>query len=114
MKRPPRDPDYSDVRELIRELLFSARFLFGACPYHGQGSLGVVYRSSRRSVTMRCRLCGLQWTMTFVKMAQAARSIAEEMDANGSQYAARAYWLAEQLQAWAEYAVEETRGRHAS
>jgi hypothetical protein len=38
---------------------------------------GVVYRRSRRSLTMRCSFCGLQWTMTWVKIAQAMRRQAE-------------------------------------
>jgi hypothetical protein len=37
-----------------------------------------VYRRSSRSVTMRCEDCGLQWTMTWVKIHQAMeRQLAE-------------------------------------
>ena len=32
---------------------------------------GVVYRRSRKSVTMRCQFCGLQWTTTWVNVSQA-------------------------------------------
>jgi hypothetical protein len=37
------------------------------------GPSGVVYRRSRTSLTMRCDFCGLQWTMTWLKVLQAMR-----------------------------------------
>jgi hypothetical protein len=38
---------------------------------------GIVYRSSRRSVTFRCNCCGLLWTMTWHQMAKAAHVLAD-------------------------------------
>jgi hypothetical protein len=32
----------------------------------------VIYRRSPRSVTMRCNACGLQWSMTFARIHEAA------------------------------------------
>lgn len=60
-------------RDAIRQVV-------GTCPFCATrdnlarqlGSpTGVFYRSSRRSVTMRCAVCNLQWTMTWVKIHQA-------------------------------------------
>jgi uncharacterized Zn finger protein len=67
-------------REWIRQA-------FGHCPAgcSGRGvnailpvsaqSVGVIYRSSKRSVTFRCFSCGLLWTMTWHQMAKAARRL---------------------------------------
>lgn len=44
--------------------------MFGSCP-HCRNVEAVIYRTSVRSVTMRCRDCGLQWTMTAHQMAKA-------------------------------------------
>jgi hypothetical protein len=40
----------------------------------GLHPLGVIYRRSDKSVTMRCEKCGLQWTMTWAKIHQAAKA----------------------------------------
>jgi hypothetical protein len=53
------------------------RLTVGACPSCAVFDPGweygrtVIYRRSNRSVTMRCEVCGLQWTMTFAKIHQA-------------------------------------------
>jgi hypothetical protein len=49
----------------------------GCCQYvSGLGGANI-YRSSRRSVTMRCPDCGLTWTVTAHQMAKAARRLLE-------------------------------------
>jgi hypothetical protein len=40
----------------------------------GSPELGVIYRRSHKSITMRCEQCGLQWTMTWAKIHQAANA----------------------------------------
>ena len=58
----------------------------GACPAcslsetHALGFVqasGVVYRRSHMSVTLRCRTCALQWTMTWDKIHKAATHYAQ-------------------------------------
>lgn len=67
-----------------------------------------VYRSSRRSLTMQCTLCGLQWTMTVHRIAQViARKAA----------APNADWLVQNIaELWVEWAarVDDQRGRRKS
>lgn len=72
-------------RDAIRQMV-------GNCPFCASGGVsvfglpkgteaGVIYRTSRRSLTMRCSICGLQWTMTWVKIHQAMQHrIAHEGD----------------------------------
>ena len=68
------------IKRIDRRNSSKVRELFGVCalclatgsfdPDH----LGVIYRRSPRSVTMRCDKCGLQWTMTFAKIHQALKA----------------------------------------
>ncbi len=57
-----------------RKVRFKLRLFVGNCPHCGKGFApeSHIYRSSRRSVTMRCTICGLQWTMTLHQIAKAA------------------------------------------
>jgi hypothetical protein len=111
--------------EYLYDVLF---YYFGACPFgqssttgHGDtaghcqfGSSAYVYRSSRRSVTMRCHYCGLLWTMTFHQMAKVARLRAEDYEQRTGDYADYHQQQAALLRAfemWAER-LDERRGRH--
>jgi hypothetical protein len=93
---------------------FSAGVLMagGFCP-GGCGGLmgaptGIVYRSSRRSVTMRCQDCGLLWTMTVHQLAKATRRKAERM--GDDEVAVLQQGIAARLEQWSEL-VDEDRGR---
>jgi hypothetical protein len=98
----------------VRGLASSVRFAFGFCPAGckegGIVSTGVVYRSSRRSIQMRCSKCGLLWTMTVHQMAKAARVHAEASAAAGDAWADGEKWIADELQGWAKH-VDDKRGR---
>jgi hypothetical protein len=89
------------------------RFNFGVCPSGCSGQLpdGVIYRSSLRSITMRCPRCGLLWTMTVHQMAKSARTHAQKMAERGSEYAELAGVHADRLGEWAT-AVNDKRGRN--
>jgi len=92
-----------------REVTLLLTMAVGTCPYCGPDAGGaVVYRSSTRSVTMRCRDCGLQWTMTIHLLARAAQQWAEE--AKGSPVEGHTAALARYLAGWAD-ALGERRGR---
>src|SRR5687768_9415878 len=87
---------------------------FGGCPScqasmvdpkYVSDSSGVVYRTSRRSVTMRCRDCGLLWTMTAHQMAKVARRLCER-----DCYDARDRAALKAIDLWARN-VHDTRGR---
>jgi hypothetical protein len=92
------------------------RVHFGKCPagcYDGNSLPGdaVVYRSSWRSVTLRCCACGLLWTMTVHQMAKAARAHADRMSDSPhtnirAVYERDARWLGE----WAQE-IDDRRGR---
>jgi hypothetical protein len=63
----------------------AVRFCGGHCPAGCRnGPLSelfpdtVVYRSSKRAVTMRCNDCGLLWTMTIHQLAKSARRNADQ------------------------------------
>lgn len=48
------------------------------CPFCGGdgapfGGYSVIYRLSHRAVTMRCKRCTLQWTMTMHQIADAVK-----------------------------------------
>jgi uncharacterized Zn finger protein len=71
--------------------------------------MGGVLRRSNRSVTMRCSRCGLQWTMTWLKIHQAAVRGIELVRGRAEQRMLRS------LADMTAFAVEqETRGRRAS
>jgi hypothetical protein len=66
---------------------------------------GRVYRSSRRSLTMRCTECGMQWMVTVHRVAQITARKAEADGRPDSRVIA---------QLWAEWAsaIDDQRGRH--
>lgn len=86
----------------------------GACPCceagwhpHG-GPSGAIYRRSRRSVTMRCARCGLQWAVTYHMLLRAVeRQLAQARNTHNRE--ALAGHIAE-LRLLAE-AAGEIRGR---
>lgn len=82
----------------------------GLCPggCSTLGPTGVVYRSSRRSVTLRCADCGLLWTMTAHQLAKAARRKAEMGSDDFAQAEAH---MADRLETWANW-IDDQRGRH--
>jgi hypothetical protein len=95
---------------------WAVKFMFGRCPA-GCGSMfptGVIYRSSRRAVTLRCGACGIQWTMTAHQMAKAARGIADDPPPHlvDSPVATGMRNIAKLLSEWAE-SVDDKRGRRA-
>jgi hypothetical protein len=54
------------------------RDTIGGCPHcllwnKSGGTTGAIYRRSRRSVTMRCAFCGLQWTVTAHMLSKATQ-----------------------------------------
>jgi hypothetical protein len=75
-----------DARAWFALLLRVARMTFGACPggcpCFFPGANTVVYRSSHRSVTMRCKTCGIQWTMTWAQLHEAAKRVLEVENEN--------------------------------
>jgi hypothetical protein len=79
---------------------------------HGFGFSNTrIQRSSRRGVTMRCHDCGLQWTVTIHQLAKAARRIADQAIARGSEYADADAVVAERLESWAVVIGEKRGGR---
>ena len=77
----------------------------GGCRIGGLGfPTGRVYRSSRRSLTMQCTKCHLQWTMTVHRIAQAVARKAESEPRPERDLIARM---------WAEWAndIDDQRGR---
>jgi hypothetical protein len=99
------------IRNLDRRYRSSLYWLFSRCPagcHDGskwQGPTGRVYRSSWRSVTLRCTQCGLQWTMTVHRLAKAAERLAAlQPDSE---------WQRRWAPLWAEWArdVDDRRGR---
>ena len=95
-----------------RGLKLSLYFQFGHCPAQCDdgsklhGPSGHVYRSSSRSITLRCSQCGLLWTMTVHQIAKAAQRLAERDGPTAD--------LCRRFAAdWAEWAalVEDRRGR---
>ena len=86
-------------------LMVSGRCPGGCSTY---GPTGVIYRSSKRSVTMRCSGCGLQWTMTIHRLAQTARRRAELMGSD--EYAQAEALMAARLETWANW-IDDRRGR---
>jgi hypothetical protein len=103
-----------DLFQADERLKFSLFFDFSRCPA-GCGAdnrlerPGCVYRSSRRSVTLRCTRCGLLWTMTVHQIAKVAARLATLRGEADIAAASREQWAA----AWAEWAacVPERRGR---
>jgi hypothetical protein len=105
------------IREILNSLAaspyeqvwfqFSLRCDCGFCPSGCRdgigGGMGRVYRSSRRSLTMQCPKCGLQWTMTVHRIAQVTARKAETEARPERRLIA---------QMWAEWAtgVKEERG----
>jgi len=86
----------------------------GSCPACATYAAGfpndrtVIYRRSRRSITMRCEQCGLQWTMTWVKVHQATSRLASAVPDDKTP----ATSIYEQVRDMTEFALErETRGR---
>jgi hypothetical protein len=99
-------------RQLGHLVRGAARMAGGRCPAGCSGQLGlptaVVYRSSARSITYRCNVCGLQWTVTIHQLAKSARRVADLT--RGSEFAHADDNVATVLERWAE-AVGESRGR---
>jgi len=68
------------IKKRLPQLMsFQIRMLVGTCPLCSAAgrhllALGVIYRRNHRSVTMRCERCHLQWTMTWAKIHQAAKT----------------------------------------
>jgi hypothetical protein len=88
------------------------RFLVGACPHcRPPFGMGVVYRTSRRSVTMRCQKCGLSWMMTAHQIAKAAEHWTATMD--GRPYQGPSAAMVSVLIEWAGL-VNERRGRRSA
>src|SRR6266536_6204164 len=82
--RTPTGPRlYADLlairdEKLRKDLYDMLLMTVNCCPMCRQAfGGGVISRSSHRSVTMRCGVCGLQWTMTAHRIAAAARRHAE-------------------------------------
>lgn len=103
-------------QEHVRSTVFR---IAGACPacahrWAGGGS-GRIYRSSNRSVTMRCPDCGLLWTVTVHQMAKAARSLVDELERRGGSVVGIEVdgGDARTLERWAA-AIPESRGRASS
>jgi hypothetical protein len=100
-------------------MYFGLLMCAGGCPAGCCGSDlpdSVVYRSSRRSVTMRCRHCGLLWTMTIHQIAKSARVKAERARARNAdaEVVAMKTAVAQDFAEWSEHGVAETRGRTAA
>ncbi len=82
-----------------QDSLYSAvSFCAGSCPACREGGARV-HRRNARSVTMRCRNCGLQWTMTARRVAEAMQRQAEA--AEGKSYEAILQGFAAEFAAWA-------------
>lgn len=83
------------------------RYFLGCCPHCARSGSwdpsddAVIYRSSWRSVTLQCKTCGLQWTMTAHQIAKAAQ-----------RWGLKAETIQE-FTAWAA-AVDERRGRRSA
>jgi hypothetical protein len=86
-------------------VLINCGFCPGGCMDGLQGPTGRVYRSSRRSLTMQCTRCQLQWTVTVHRIADVAARKAARAEASPEER-----FIAEALAAWAS-GVEEQRGR---
>ncbi len=111
------------IRKIVREatrghrLRASLFFNFSHCPAGCddgsklEGPSGHVYRSSLRSITLRCTRCGLLWTMTVHQLAKSATRLGTFYEAKGNERMAA---LQRQFAAeWAEWAgvVNDQRGR---
>jgi hypothetical protein len=70
----------------------------------------VIFRSSRRSITLRCRHCGLLWTVTVHQLAKVVRAKAEKT--KGTEVGEVIARMAREFDGWAD-AVGDTRGRRA-
>lgn len=88
---------------------FSVHHDCGFCPSGCRESgfgfpTGRVYRSSRRSLTMQCKTCGMQWTVTVHRVAQVTARKAEQEGRLQPDWRAAL---------WAEWAssVDDQRGR---
>jgi uncharacterized Zn finger protein len=98
---------------------WAIRVVAGKCPHHdcwppnGAGG-GQIFRSSHRSVTMRCPDCGLLWTVTVHQMVKAARRILAKRNESVWHSYEEFCELTEQdvrvLERWAA-SVPERRGR---
>ncbi len=99
-----------------RRMYFGLLMCGGGCPAGCSGGDipdSVIYRSSRRSVTMRCRRCGLLWTMTIHQLAKSARAKVERAKARDEDpdIVAMMASVAQDLAEWSEHGVAEARGR---
>jgi uncharacterized Zn finger protein len=72
------------ISRMDRQFSTELRFLIGHCPLCAglKTPPGVIYRRSPTSITMRCEHCGLQWTMTWLKIHQAAKRKVEQLEAD--------------------------------
>jgi hypothetical protein len=85
--RPKRKRGLPNQHErLTRDVAFSVRSIFGACPacrYFVSGSPlkdpAVIYRRSPHSITFKCKVCSLQWTITHANLHRAAAAIAQAL-----------------------------------
>ena len=73
-------------------------FCAGTCPACREGGARV-HRRNARSVTMRCRKCRLQWTMTAQRVAEAMQRQAEA--AKGKSYERILWGFAAEFADWA-------------
>ena len=90
-------------------LWFSVHHDCGYCPSgcrRGSFPTGRVYRSSRRSLTMQCTACRLQWMVTVHRVAQVVARKAETERRPERRHIAQ-LWTA-----WAS-GIDERRGRRA-
>jgi hypothetical protein len=67
---------------LSRSQAYELRFIFGDCPCCNYGisnnplrDPAVIYRRSQHSVTFRCNVCRLQWTITWANIHRAASAV---------------------------------------
>ena len=103
------------MKRLSRGTTATLQLAIGACPScavwvaAGMASRSVVYRRSNRSITMRCEVCGLQWTVTYAKLhAAMKRQLAGGLDPDTAA-------LYERIAELTEFAAKnETRGRKSS
>jgi hypothetical protein len=100
MKRREAQPYYDALHSVVSACPHCATFAPGI-------ELGrtVIYRMSNRSVTMRCEVCSLQWTMTLHRISEMAKRVVGEHDDE--------WWLRPQHEAVARMFARdfETRGR---
>jgi len=101
-------------RRMPKVLGIALKMCFGTCPACSLDGLmqmpsGVIYRRSRRSVTMRCSTCGLQWTMTWAMINKAAKRHVQ--NAIGDELALKASMYGTLVEATGFAVERETRGR---